>query len=432
MNFLKLALCSLTLPVAVVTLAQTELKVGESNTTRWVHGSWVNVRSEASKTSKIKGNWTTNTKITLIRKAGDWCQVSGDDGLNGFIACDLVGSMPLTLKMISEIENKDTQLRALPERKFWVAPSAQRLAAVGWHLNGAALSEAQRKKESETKIPIRFLIPEFEAMKARLTAGFIPNIEQELPRINLWLENDKKDKTIAALQVLNSSNYLPPIKPSLFTRQTDVVSFYESTVDSLVAMTNSKPAIQYLGKPRWATFSRNEDGIASYWDIGRIKVTFAEPLVFHSIGRNGLVSARSITSQSINSDSSSGCDTGYPPLPDGKAINGYPKQKEWPLLSFYSTTAVTQKKVLIESRKKRFISISNSDSDRKQNGGERSPSSVAVHSIDLNADGIADFAIIESARVGEISGQFVSVRHYFTNIQGIWFTTGEETTQECT
>jgi hypothetical protein len=434
MSFLKHCVCILPIVSVVGVAAQpnVETKNLVANGSRWVYGSWVNVRSEPSKTSKIIGNWTTNTKIAVLSKTGDWCRAASESNQIGFVACDLIGKVPLTLSMVAEIEKE--RMLELPARRFWIAPSVGRLTTVGYQLNSSALSPEQKALEEQTRIPIRFSVPEFDAMKAKLANGFMPTIEQELPRIAMstlkpfpdvsyWKLSQGTD--ILVLSAWSSANYLPLIKASLFSRQSDLVTFYEANVDSLVAMSDTKSTVQYGGKPRWFTTS-NTEGVASYWDIGTIKVTFPKPLIFHSVGRNGLVSAKSIPSQTLSDRSDAECTSGYAPVPEGSAISGYSRQKEWPLLSFYSTSVLPQKMVQIVSRKKAYV-----DTNPK-NKQERKPRNVVVHSVDLNSDGIADFTIIESSRIGEISSHFVSVRYYFANINGAWFTVGDETSQECT
>jgi hypothetical protein len=415
-------------------LAQTEVgsKVLSNIDTRWVHGSWVNVRSDSSISSKVIGNWTTNTKISTIETRGDWCLAVAANNLKGFVACELIGATPLTLEMLAIQELKDGNQQEA--RRFWVSPSIARFQAVGRSLNYSTLSPEQAARQEKLQQPVRFPLSEFDGMKARLQNGFVPSFDQELSRLAVReiggllaasksKGNSDESNALAVLQSAAAS--LPPIKPSLFKRQADVTTIYEGSVDALIAMQGASPSIQFQGKARW-TQGHHSAGPASYWDVGSIKVTFARPIIMHSVGRNGLMGAQSIHTMTLADNPNEGCKGGYSDLPVGKPIDGYPRQKGRSFLNFYVPSVLANKLLQIDTRKRPRLDVKESPD------APAPPKFSMIHGIDLDSDGIADFAINEWTRLGEVSGSNVTLRNYFVNISGQWFVAGLETQEECT
>ncbi|MDR2689372.1 MAG: hypothetical protein LBB76_06395, partial [Azoarcus sp.] len=55
--------------------------------TRWVHGSWVNVREMADAQSAVIEHVTTNTQVEVLTREGGRCEIAWKDEKRGFVPC---------------------------------------------------------------------------------------------------------------------------------------------------------------------------------------------------------------------------------------------------------------------------------------------------------------------------------------------------------
>jgi SH3 domain-containing protein len=395
---------------------------------RWIHGSWVNVRSGPAKDAKVLGNWTTNTKLELLKQEGDWCQLRAADGLTGYVACNLVGAKRLELDDLDFNKSADAWARA-----FWILPSFRRFEEFGIQLSYGMLTEEQRKREEETQKPIRFPVPEFEGMKRRLLQGILPDFENAAPRVEAFAQDAPRvqvwwmGETLTYLRGFLKPEMLREPKPSLFAKASDVLIFAESTTDGVAAQFDRPSTARPIGVPRYEA-NHYDAGIAGIWDIGGIEVRYPAATVLHAIARNGLVGARSIETARLDglrfADS---CATGYAPLPTGNPLDGYPRVKER-LVAFYALKPIEARKVqVVTSKARAFIHVD-------PHSGPPQPAwrDLLVHHIDLNNDGAPDIAVIEGRLYQSPSGEQVSWFYYFVNIAGTWWLAGFDEYVECT
>jgi hypothetical protein len=193
----KARVCATNARLLFVLLALSSF-AAESADSRWVHGSWVNVRSAASSKGDVVARLTANTPVTMLTDQGEWCEISAKTPeVHGFMACKLLGNKPLLLSDVGTAPPYGSKAdpRYSPTRAFWIAPSVARLGAAAEFFWTTMLSDAQRKAErpddlvvmDQRTAPVRFPIPEFDAMKALLQNGIVA-AEERRPAIIRWSE----------------------------------------------------------------------------------------------------------------------------------------------------------------------------------------------------------------------------------------------------
>ncbi|XVJ68244.1 MAG: hypothetical protein HEQ39_00250 [Rhizobacter sp.] len=395
------------------------------------------MRAEPDKSSKVLANWVTNLPVLLLQRSGAWCQIRNPEHLIGWVACEFLGQEALTLKALLQTDPiTGSYLPSVEARSFWVAPSIYRFAQVGRSLNYSALSAEQQERERNTQRPIRFPIPEFEAMKQRLATGVLPRIEQEVARLNLltWTSFDDIDVTkigadrIEHLKSMTPLQHLPPAKRSLFRQHADVVMHNEPSIDAAASMLGKPSKVSFHGKAQWVQ-GRHSEGVSSFWDVREVRIHYADPVVLHAVSRHALIGARKIETASVIAPSSDeGCSEGYGGLPEGYPLPGFARIKDQDrLLGFFLPQALPRAKVDITSVKRQSVFRIDANSTHQDPKLQR----FVVHSVDLNQDGIADMAVIEWQAPAFVSEQLQSNRYEFLNIAGQWWYTGFVFYAEC-
>jgi Bacterial SH3 domain len=430
--------CAISLWLISITLshAQTTPPSTDASGRRWVHGSKVNVRSQPSANASVIATWVINTPIQVGKQANDWCHATSAQQVSGYVACNLIGASPVTLQQAYTRNAQGLFPEHTSARAFWIAPSVQRFLDFGNELNGSALSDEQRKQEEKSQRPVRFRIPEFDAMKQRLLEGVLPDITQEIFRVNFasmkplreFLDYWRVDvATLEYLKRIGPATILPATKPSLFAAHGDVILFSESNVDALTAMVGQPSKIRFVGRPVWVT-GRHSAGVHSIWDIGGVEAILAKPVVLHAVSYTGLVEARTIDfseqlKSALHTDS---CAEGFDTLPQGRHVIGYPRVKDR-LVAWYMPNALPDKKIDIVSRKTQIVA-------RNASGGKPPAlESAVVHLIDLNRDQIADIAVIDTAvPTSPTVPPYGKERYFFVNIAGQWWFSGADKYGFCT
>lgn len=410
----------------------------------WVKGAWVTVRSYPSPDAAVSAHWVTNTRVRVEAREGNWChaRLEGEDvtygggAEMGYVACDALGQKRLTFADLSPQWTNEHEILEASARAFWIAPSISRFAQFGLNLNYFALAATEDESEKKAQIPIRFAIPQFNAMKQLLERGVVPVEGEVLSRIAI--SNPKPDTGSSDwmaqseigrhLQTFEPSRNLPPVKPSAFASHADVVLVGEAGVDAISAMQGKANRVEFRGKPQWIS-GHHDEGVVGYWDIGEINVWYSRPAILYSVSSAGLVGAKSIQSAIVKPPSpADGCEGGYPPLPDGAAVSGYPRIFGQPLISFFLPQVLAAKKLDVISRKVRLTIHGDPYSGPKH----PEPTSVLVHAIDINNDRVPDLAVFEWSAIGLISGEISLHRYQFVNVGGDWWYVGYESAAECT
>lgn len=407
----------------IVSLIVVNIASAETNTSAWVQGSWVNVRTGPQSNATVVTHWVVNTPAQVLNRSGDWCAAKAADNTQGFIKCKLLGDKALTLEEVSSGANAD------PMRAFWIAPSLDRLIAVGNFLREKLLTEQQKQLEYLSELPtdkpaklIRYPVPEFEAMKQVLIRGV--SLKPEVEIKNSYTGGDGTEVPI--LDQLLKQHQLKPVKPSLFKKKTDVViaTANPDDLDSLAALTGGQMAMRVLRGPR---FRHDYDGFVAdgFWDVGAVEVTLQKPVVLHVIAEDGLVSAaiRGRVKVTPNGEYAGCRDAIFSTIPeDAKPIAGYPVVTD-NLLGFYLPKALDVRKAKIT---KRAVTVK-----LKDGMGELVTEKALLRDIDINSDGIPDFSVWRGPTVGAVA-PLIFWKAIFMNVAGTWEQVFFDSEADCT
>lgn len=423
---------------------------------RWVHGSWVNLRTGPSADAKVVTQLTTNTPVTLHARQGEWCELSvSSAGARGYTACRLIGDKLLSLADLGQprlpdgMPNPDFN----PARAFWVAPSVSHLIQAGDFFRNTMLSQSQRAGEEidmyreqgkQQEKPHRFPIPEFEAMKERLQKGVVaPSASR--PALIPWsrLKQATPNRGREAIEVeglwidqgshrLMQMGNLEATKPSLFKRTADIAPA-SSSVEQLSAQFGIIEQAYVLGGPEWAHHRHDAPRVFGHWDIGSLKLSLRRPVVEYVVGRQGLAAALQWQAEETQDyKAESYCTRGFSLVQRAKLrLPDYPQVKD-PLVWFFVPRALPYKKVAIKTLARRF----EPDTDRKK-FGRPMYSLLVMHEIDLDSDGVPDLSAWEVMGQPALSEQaeqsdLVMLRITFANIAGEWHLLGMDNYGECT
>lgn len=463
-NFSSLYLC------AILACSAAASASAASPDTRWVRGSWVNVRQTAEPASTVLGQIITNTEVRLLAQGDKACEIAWGENSHGFIPCRLLGDKPLTLAEVSESGEPQSNSQYSPPRAFWIAPSAATLFQAGRYFWDTMLSAKQRNLESgmlenghccgnDEKPPklVRYAIPEFDAMKAVLAKGIVaaPDMDPPLASCAAFqamyaarkstLPADWAERLWDRTLYPGAENYpdslpmidnclvaelpnlrLPAIRPSLFRNAKDILPGSAGT-ERISAHFGILEHGRVTGGPKWH-FERN--GGPSYsgaWDIGAYELTLDKPIIEHVIGLTGLVGAYQWTPKELIKPNfeDGNCAEGMAHKRMGKnLLPDYPAVKD-ALLWFQTPTALPMHTAKIARRVER-ATPQKRKSDQIQ--VDEPIARVVVYEIDLNNDGIPDFVRWNLDTQGMPDSWYI----IYININGEWYPFEGYSFTECT
>lgn len=401
----------------------------------WVHGSWVNLRSAPSTSAPIKAQLTTNTKIAVTARTGDWCAARAvAPALDGFVHCSFIGATPLKLA-----EAKDN-----PARLFWIAPSVGRLVAYGALLRAgdeykrmyAALQPGETARISP--------LPEFDAAKRLMNVGIVPKVESELNR-----GAPVDPEQMEYYRLLKPS----AIKSSYFKQHGDVVLPSEADADGLAAVSRSSVSVTVTAPPV-GFVARHEgpeiSGISGFGDVGEAEIRFTPSVLMYSLLPNGLLSGDVLMAQKLvgaHDGYGESCGMQYTgksigsPTSGGyasltvKPAAGFTRPPESMLLmaSFVTAKPLAMKKLTIRSRAVRVPNVQRpANAEAPESALMAVTPKVVLHEVDFDGDKVADMLIWDAPSIGSMSGGFNLRRTWYLNIDGRWYAAGGMDDQECT
>ena len=392
-------------------------------TSAWVHGSYVNLRQAARNDATVVEQLPQNTPLKLMQRKADWCEVetlsaTPNTSKRGFMLCRFVGDKPLTL---NDLKNATPSEAA--RRGFWIAPSWSRFVALGENLTNTLLSDKQKEAEFKAQRTNRWVVPEWEAAKARLRAGFQPQIADEINGIPIKVQSSAWDNL--------PKGALPPISPSLFRKRTEFV--LSPSIDQAAALYGS--TLQTLRIVRAPAFQNDRfevqwfDGV---WDIAEVELSANPPFTVYGLAANGMLSAKSIDRVIANAKPTEvGCGSvntqnyyaGWQTASE-KNLPNYPRIKsEQEILQLFTIHPLKPESVQVTVREFRVNLV--------DGGGQRSTGKIIIQLIDLNKDKIPDVAIIHGQVAGQIS-PFLATKTILFNIGGAWSQELDTTEDDCT
>lgn len=399
---------------------------------RWVHGSWVNVRSAPAADAPVLTHLVVNTPVELVSGGeGRFCAITWGAQKQGHVACNLLGEAPLTLEQVStpNLPQGRPNPHFSPARAFWLAPSAARLIDMGRIFWTLSLSPEQQRQErpdettwqQDARPPrlVRFPVPEFEAMKALLRDGVVAAAERA-----------------PALQAAEEANLgglagiaLPALQPSLF-RSAAQLAPPNADVEHVSARFGLRETARTLRGPRWGVTVAREfvpryDGA---WDIGALEVRLLSPAVRHVIGRQGFIAAQRTAMKTVmEPDADSTCADTFGLAPeDGDPLPGHPRVKD-PLAWFYVPQALAATRARITSH------------THQVRAADEAPDAplrrLVVHQIDIDGDRVPDLLAWERWGPSQLDPDGEPLRRetgLLANIGGRWWLLAIDTIAECT
>jgi hypothetical protein len=475
-----IAMATLAEPEAVSsqpTRATTDMAPGS----RWIVGSWVDVRATPLENGEVVTRLKVNTEVHadgVVSRTG-FCGIAWGDGQHGFVTCESLGDRALRIEDIANYYLPDGRTKNpaySPTRAFWLEPSLERLWAAGQYFESKFLSDEERAKEQaldgawDTKpIPKRSTIPEYEAMKAVMRNGIVgvfPTLEpsrfsllsrklapwEELKALaeagdpsnqnsmynelrSLQLNWGYRDPSVSLLRAIE----LPIVGASLFKHENEIGRPLATTEEI-----SAKFAIPYqatvLTGPQWIPGGHyNGPYVFGAWDAGAIETKLTREVFKHTLYASGkIVSERDTVKggkQPPHDADDSECNLGFS-LGDAspqvwKALPSFvPKPVsveagDAKLFYFYSKVPLqyTQSKGT-EQVRSFDAEASQLDVDVKFNTAGFTSATERYFDVDL--DGVMDLLMWEGTgwskqEIHDPGGELPHYRMIFMNIDAKWY-----------
>lgn len=445
-------------PWGVALVLSAMLGDATSAEVRWIQGSWVNIRKAASNNAAVVEHLIVNTEVSLLSQQGNWCEIAVQaPETHGYATCSMLGRQMVSLEEVraESLDQGKPNPRYSATRAFWLAPSVIRLQAAGDHYWKALLSESQKAKERPQAFdekgnptsfnwdkrpnPVRYAIPEYEAMKNLLKRGVVAAPERK-PSLMRWSELQQAAKANPNGEIMLPNRWLPDgvtsmlrtgrlsmAKTSLFKREGELASA-SAGVEELSAQFGIVERLKVLSGPKWVYFRNEDPGVRGNWDIGSFEITLEKPVIEYAIGRKGLASAREWTASfKFDVTADSGCDGGFSLAPKAnKPLPDYPTVKA-PMVWLYFAKPLPFKKVRVSTVAKKLDQPN--DNSYSPYGV---PTMLFMHEIDIDGDGVADLAVWEGMLHDGNGGDILGTRLVFANIGGEWFLLDSDYMTECT
>lgn len=449
-NFYSLTLCFALLAVSSDSSAQQFTKVG----TLYVHASRASLRDQPQATATVLDQPVTNTQFKFLEKTGDWCQLAA---LNvnasaperrGYMACSLLATQPLTMKMVeAQLSGKlDAKSRLdWVSRAFWISPSLAHWHGVGVALENAYLSPETRIAEITKTRPMRYKMPEFEAMKQKLATGIVVAADAvHIPYSALSQVLEGNDMAYPLLKSARQRVKLPAIKPSFFKKdempvvvpsekygETDPLQTI-ALIDGLSASNHVAYRVKVTAAARYAfNLQMNDmaklqsprliradsplDMIIGVWDTAALQVSFDKPPVLHGVTVRGEPTAEEIPGMQLDYMSGIGC-RGGPIHFNSRSLATYAKSAA-AIVRWAGKPVAGGPTARAQVKSRQF--------------GKEALELVLAHEIDLDNDGIVDFVIWQGRYEPQVSGAGIWVA-VLGNINGQWMLLSYAADSDCT
>lgn len=413
---------------------------GEDSLLR-VEGARVGVHREASDASEVAAYLDADTRVMLIERRGEWCEILGfDTNAHGFVRCRALGAAAAEPGAAPTIDAAGAAAAraAEPVARFWDDPSVERLLAAGEHFEETRLDAAQLARErglahdftfDENRPPVvaRDRIGEFEAMKRRLRDGVVAD-RRSLPGFIRWTELQRAAADAVGrrrgqnfqgrwfsdeILVLLNQGAMRPVGASLF-RSPAELGPPRDPLERLGARFGIRHRAEVVGGPAWVYVRHEGPLVAGSWDIGILEQFLDEPVVETVVGREGQLAAvhwQPRLRRDLGHEVQDYCEEGLAFAPrGGTPMPGYPRVDE-PLIWLFTDRALPARRAEIKPYARR---LSDTGTDL-----------LVIYEIDLDGDRIADLA------AWEILGDWrmehdparktrLGARVFFANIAGDW------------
>lgn len=442
---------------------------------RWIVGARVNLRDYPSPDAGILDRLALNAEVRLLsaQPDGKFCEIAVRPAeapeVHGYVACEYLSEQPVVpRKLRAHLDNGAPNPEHDHRRAFWQQPSQASLIAYGEHLEAGILGESRR---FDPAVP-RPRDGEFERMKAHLAKGvhgpaptLYPAWDDFRREAAVW-RNERRDigrggarkygtDPAAELQIVTDrhaglrdriglfqldaaqalglvgSIELPAAKPSLFRSADELAAPGESA-----EQVSGRFHIIHTVKVQDRNPQRGEEGA---WDIGSIRTALTQPVMRHTLFRDGRIAAapthlRGTTVEWSSADGPmcEGYEDGYafgdadPQIWIGYGLgeeayrHSHAKRPQHSLLWFHMRTALPVTKAAVTQTRQSL--------DRHATGFV----AATLLGFDLDNDGRTDLAVWEGSgqAAGHLDGPTKTddayQRLFFANIAGRWVLLGQD------
>ena len=381
----------------ILVAASVGSDIQERENVAYVQASRAALREAPSSTSRVLGVVSTNAALEILGRSGEWCEVRSAPVPRAFIACHLIDSSRLTLQSITD---KLAEIDAGPRhldwhaRSFWVSPSMSAFELFGdeltrWH------SEDIVVRDEVLSIPVN---TEFEAMKRHLASGVIVDRARiEWPRLDeLYLSEPMKGRLSLA------ESQLPAVAPSHFVSPEDVlyaIPLSSFTLRDLDARFLDALSAWHRVPLRASVLNKTwmgKNGPMGAWDVAELGVKFAGAVRVHGVTRRGEFTGADVLSARATFAASCG--------EPGLEVFAKPASAGWraAIVGWVGKPVVGKATV----------------TERTIGEGGKYDRHV-IQTIDLNADGLPDLAVVSGWARPEVTTEtFWKV--VWANVAGAW------------
>ncbi|MEB0029726.1 hypothetical protein QN372_03110 [Undibacterium sp. RTI2.1] len=409
--------------------------------------------------SHLPANTLVQMEVTQNHNTwgNEFCPIHWAKDQHGFIVCNLLGDQALQIDDIGELylTNVPSSASRLIEnprysatQAFWLQPSFLRLRNAGMFFNNTMLSEKEKSLENVDQNFVwekrpslrRFAIPEFEAMKQVMEKGVVEPQKLHKNKLGSWKElkaladadATASDKTLKYASAINNRLFypgalkmvkqinLPEIKTSYF-KNTKQLLRPQAEAEELSAHFQVPYFLRYRGVPFWRKSEAAGIQLAGWWDIGNVDIALQKKIGKNTIYSDGkLVSIATIEQRSFWSGN---CNDGF--RFSGDKTQNFPilsiSEKHLQpeaILNFFTRDPIPSGKVKITNLPAQDLQYVASKIQKHEQFTRG-----ALHTIDIDQDGIPDFAIWEAWHyviMSDTNKPEPGFRMYFSNIAGEW------------
>ncbi len=441
---------------------------------RWVSGSAVNLRAQASAAADVVARLALNTRVELVSSVAPsppspYCEVNATlaDGkaVHGFTACEYLSPQPIDVNRIAGWRRDDGTPNPDydPAKAFSIAPTWDTLMTYANFLHGTKLTDEERAN------PPRGVRtdPQLERMKEHLAKGIYgpppapladwASLEQEAAapngpakpgvysvadrsrttagRLGAWDVEFAEERPEVIFNLVKAIE-LPSVRPSLFMDEADIGPPQESAV-----ALSGRFHLIHTWRTRPRSPAGSDDAYQGVWDIKSATASLVAPVFTATLHRDGRVDSASsfalqtvsLYSELVDGPMCEGYEDGfafgeadaatwrylYPDM-NQETLQSLPKRSPGSLLRFHLRKAPPQAMAR--------MSITRQVLDRRTTGLVK----ATTMPFDLDHDGVPDLVVWEG--VGHGPGHMgprtetddAWLRIFFVNIAGRWKVLGSD------
>lgn len=395
---------------------------------RWVSGSYVNVRSMASKKSDVLDRLLINTQVSVLSQNNDFCEITWNENKHGFVACNLLSEKALSVTDVemATLDGGKPNPNYSVARAFWLQPTFNRFLEMGRFLDSTMVPDKQKKIEedyaargdwvSPSPEIKRSAVPEFDEMKKLLAKGVIAPKELA-QKAEKW--NNKKPGLLpngSAQLWAYEQIHLPPVKPSFFKSADDLAS-PKISPEKISAQYGIPWTLTVNDSAGWTGDSNSGPSRSGIWNMGRVTQRLLQKTYIYAIrNRNAVESMLDEVEYEVVPGSSDGhCEANYRRInsPKNIALHELESDQIFPL--FRTAQAISFKHAKVSSARQVL-------EQPQYLGVDPKFIRATTTFVDVDGDGNKDIALWHgiNTQPGLGDNAEYSMKIIFVNISGAW------------